>query len=263
MNPPDVSSPGSMESAARMFVAEMKRERRSFWAILLVFFLLLAVMFAYNLVALNSLSGDQKRGEFLRIGEASGSNSAMLSRQNDMAYAQRNAERETRAAQTLKNMQAARRAQTAKPASLVGEANNYAIAHLYGRSLNTSTASVLVAALEAPGLSAPQRALFNAALFDWSMPDTMEAEDLRLAKKPVEDAAAILLAAPAYQAYGHAVKAGYYFRQGNSGDVYMQWENGCKELVDETEAALKVAGAVAAKLGDPEAAGLNLHYWNG
>ena len=263
MNPPDVSSPGSMESAAKMFVSEMRRERRSYWAIMIFFFVLLAIMFAYNLVALNSLSGDQKREEFRSRGEAAGSRSQLLSNQNDIAYAQRNAEREVQEAQKLSNLQAARRAQQAKPKDLVSSASKYALAHFYGRSLNMSTASVVVAALEAPGLSKQQKALFDAALFDWGMPDTMDGEDLRLAKKPVEDNAGVLLASPAYEAYGHAVKAGYYFRQANSGDVYMQWDNGCKELVDETEAALKAGGDVAKQLGDPEAAGLNLHYWNG
>ncbi len=252
-----------MESAARMFVAEMRRERRSYWAIMIFFFVLLAIMFVYNLVALSSLSGDQKREEFRSRGEAAGSRRQLLSEQNGIAYSQRNAEREIHEAQKLANLQAARRAQQAKPANLVTSASRYAIGHFYGRTLNMSTASVIVAALEAPKLSRQQKALFDAALFDWGMADTMEDVDLRLAKKPVEDFANVLLADPAYAAYGHAVRAGYYFRQANSGDVYMQWDNGCKELVDETEEALKAAGAVAAQLGDPEAAGLNLHYWNG
>lgn len=263
MNPPDVSSPGSMESAAKMFVTEMRRERRSYWAIMVFFFILLAIMFVYNIVALNSLSGDQKRAEFRSRGEAAGSRSQLLSSQNDVAYALRNAERETQEAKKLANLQAARRAQMAKPAALVDDATRHAIAHLYGRSLNESTASVIVAALDAPGLSAQQKALFDAALFDWSMPDTMDKSDLAGAKASVEQFASVLLASPDYAAYGHAVKAGYYFRQANSGDVYMQWDNGCQELVDETEAALQAAASVSAKLEDPEAAGLNLHYWNG
>jgi hypothetical protein len=252
-----------MDAAARLFVTAMRRERRSYWAIMIFFFLLLAIMFAYNLIALDALSGDQRREEFRNRGEAAGSRSQLLSALNTIAYAQRNAERERQQAQRLDAMQVARRAMLAEPRTLVEEAHGYAIGHLYGRPLNMSTAAVVVAALETQGLPPAQRALLDAALFDWGLSDTLGDQDLARARPRVDQAAQILLAEPDFAPYGHAVKAGYYFRQANSGDVYMAWDNGCRELVEETEAALVFAGRVAAQLSDPQAAGLNLHYWKG
>ncbi|MDP3736595.1 MAG: hypothetical protein Q8R02_04350 [Hyphomonadaceae bacterium] len=263
MNPPDASSPGSMESAARMFVVEMRRERRSFWAILLVFFLLLAIMFAYNLVALSSLSGDQRREEFRSKGENAGALAEVLSQQNTAAYAQAIAQRETQEAQKTDSIAAFRRALRDSPDTLVSAAERYAVGHLYGRSLNSSTAAVVAGALESKKLSASQRALLNAALFDWGMPNTMSEVSLGEAQQQVERNTKVLLADPKYAAYGHAAKTGFWFRKANSGEMYMDWNNGCKELVDDAQQALKAAQAVATKVGSAQASGLNLNYWHG
>lgn len=263
MSPPDVSSPGSMESAARMFVSEMRRERRSYWAIMVFFFILLAIMFTYNLVALNTLSVDQRREEFRSRGEAAGALNAVLGDQNDAAFAQSAASRQAQEAQSIGNSSALRRALRNSPDTLVEEAERYAIGHLYGRSLNSSTAAVLTGALESKRLTPQQRALLNAALIDLGMPSTMSELNLRAALRDVEEQAQILIADPAYAAYGHAARTGYRFRQANSGDMYMDWNNGCKELVEEAEKALLSAPAVATRLNDSQAAGLNLHYWHG
>src|SRR5262245_13905961 len=43
----------------------------------------------------------------------------------------------------------------------------------------------------------------------------------------------------------------------------MDWENGCKELVGEVASALKIEDPAANEGINPDAAGLNLHYWRG
>ncbi len=250
--------------AARLLVDQMQRERQSFWSILGVFFLLLAGiggMIIYQMLELKSLAEDARTKRFETIGEQSFALSSLRTQQNDGAVAQRDALEERMAAQemTAIALQAAR----ATPQALAKDAERFARDHFLGRSLNQSTAVVVTGALDGRQIPASQRALLSAAFADWNMPDRMTASDLTEALPKVEANARTLLADPMLAYFGHAALAAYHFRRANSAAVYMDWDKGCKELVEEASAALALGDPALAEGADPEAAGLNLHYWRG
>lgn len=251
-------------SAARLLVDQMQRERRSFWGILGVFFLLLAGiggMIVYQMLALKTFTEDSRAQRFHEIGDQSLALSQLRSQQNDGALAQRQAVDQRIKAQKMTDV--AYRALRASPDSLVRAAEALAKDHFLGRSLNQSSAMVVTGALDSKRLSQSQKALLNAALEDWNMPDSMEKAELAAALPKVEARAKSLIADRSLAYFGYAAKAAYRFRQANSATVYMDWNDGCKELVDEATAALAIADPAASESADPEAAGLNLHYWRG
>lgn len=251
-------------AAARLLVDQMQRERRSFWGILGVFFLLLAGiggMIVYQMLELRSFAEDSRARRFQEIGEQSLALSQLRTQQNDGSVAQREAVNQQ--VQSQKMTDVAWQALRARPESLVSKAEVYAKEHFLGRSLNQSSALVVTGALDAPRLSKSQKALFGAALTDWNMPDDMAQPDLVAAWPEVNAHAGALMSDSRLAYFGHAAKAAYYFRQANSGAVYMDWENGCSDLVEEATSALAISDPSAAKAADPEASGLNLHYWRG
>ena len=60
---------GAMGPAARMFMEQMARERRSFWGILVVFFLLLAGIGAFLFHEVFSVAQSVKAGDFRQIAQ--------------------------------------------------------------------------------------------------------------------------------------------------------------------------------------------------
>jgi len=246
-----------------MLIDEMKRERRSFWSILFVFFLLLAAvggLMVYNMQKVRDVAADAQKDRFRTIGETSSALSELRSQQNDGAVAQRAVENDRLEGQKM--IAVFLTATQAPAASLETAAVDFSKNHFLGRSLNMSSAALVSKALQAPALPAPSRALLQAALFDWNSDKGALSEDGRAREmaelRPLAD---LLLADPNLAFYGHAAMAAHQFRRASNNDVYMKWEGGCSELVDAVDAAL--SDPVAPASADPTAAGLNLNYWRG
>jgi hypothetical protein len=259
-----MNQPTETGAAARLLVDQMQRERRSFWGILGVFFLLLTGiggMIVYQMLELKTFAEDARAQRFQEIGEQSLALSELRSQQNDGAVAQREAVNQRVEAQRTTDV--AYRALRASPDSLVKSAETYAKQHFLGRTLNQSSATVITGALDSRRLTSGQRALLRAAIDDWNMPNTMPEADLAAAWPKVEANSKALIADRKLRYFGYAARAAYRFRQANSGAVYMDWENGCKELIDETTSALRAENPAANEGVSPDAAGLNLHYWRG
>lgn len=261
-------------SAARMLVSQMQRERRSFWGILTVFFLLLAGiggMLGYQIFALRTFTEDTRARRFQEIGRESITRSDLRSAQDNSAVKQREFVNQTVAAQN--DTEAVWRALKSQSDALVKDAVKYAKLHFLGRPLNQSTAMIVFGALESKKLAPSQRALLKAAQLDWSIPssmltDTISPEQLDPKWLEIQANAAVLLKDPALKYYGHVARGAYYFRKVTNGGLekeakaYMYWDGGCDKLVDEATLALE-AGAGLGEGAPPDASGLNLHYWRG
>jgi hypothetical protein len=266
--------PEDTGTAARMLVSQMQRERRSFWGILTVFFLLLAGiggMLGYQIFALRTFTEDSRARRFQEIGSESITRSDLRTAQDNSAVKQREIMNQTVAAQN--DTEKAWRALKAQPDALVQDAVRYAKQHFLGRPLNQSTAMVVFGALESKRLTASQRALLKAAQLDWSIPssmltDTIAPEQLDPKWPEIQANAAVLLNDPALKYYGYVARGAYYFRKVTNGGLemepkaYMYWDNGCDHLVEEASKALE-AGSGLGEGAAPEASGLNLHYWRG
>ena len=262
-------------SAARLLVGQMQRERRSFWGILAVFFLLLAGiggMLAYQIFALRSFTAESRLKEFTQMGLQSRAMEKLRSGHNDAAVKLReSADRATEAQLATGKVWDALKS---RPEALVAEGLSYARQHFLGRPLNQSTAMVVTGALKAATLAPGQKALLDAAILDWSIPSSMVIDTVPPQQFPdirkVRDNAAILLADPdpAMQFFGHMAEAAYLFRKVSNGGLqtpskpYMDWDNGCEQLVDLATKALKL-GVPVTEGSDPGAIGLNLRYWRG
>lgn len=263
--------------AARMLVGQMQRERRSFWGILAVFFLLLAGiggMLGYQIFALRTFAEDSRAQRFKEIGMQSKAMMDLRRSQDESAVKLREAANQTSAAQAA--TEEAWKALRDPPEKSAPRALAYAKQHFLGRPLNQSTALVLTGALQWDGLPSSQAALMRAALLDWSTPTSMLVDTVRPEQMPKLEAvranADVLLNDPAPQAklFGHAAMAAHYYRQASNGRLrspplpFMDWENGCKELVEHTTAALEIMSSLRTEEAtDPEASGLNLHYGRG
>jgi hypothetical protein len=260
MDAQPTSETGQMGPAARMFMEQMARERRSFWGILAVFFLLLAGIGGFILYEVISVSETLKAEDFRTVGLTAKRFTDMrndLNAQQTALAAQQDADREARETMAMV-MQAAREA----PAKQVPDALFYAQGEILGLPLNNSTASLLAsAATAAKGEDAD---LINAAMADWrdeSVPAGWAKGDPALAKLAQK-----LASGSARPALGHALLASIAFRKTRIKGANSAWDRGCKEVVEETALAEKSrlkAGvrADADHDGDQVAAGLNLLYW--
>lgn len=260
---PGKGEPVSTSAAARLLIEEMQRERRSFWGILSVFFLLLTgvgALIIYTTYKVTIGEQETQREQFASIGKNAEALTGLLNQQNTVGLEQKRQELERIAAQKLIGINvAARNGSTIK---FVPIAIDYAGRHFLGQPLNMSSASVAAGVLEedaAKAAAGPQAVLLlQAALADWTQDEAVLAPlARRLANMPAE--------AGPYSAYGHAALAGIAFRKSQPNGS--AWDQGCSDVVAEVEAA-QAAGALElarenAKSGAPEATGLNLDYWQG
>ncbi len=257
---PRPSEPVSTSAAARLLIEEMQRERRSFWGILGVFFLLLtgiAALIIYTTFRVTAGEQETQREQFASLGRNAEALTGLLNQQNDVALEQKRQEVERIAAQKMIGINvAARNGSTVKFTPI---ALDYAGRHFLGQPLNMSSASVAAGVLEESAAKAavgPNGAvLLQAALADWTQDDGA-----------LDPLAKHLINMPKpYPAYGHAALAAIAFRKANANGS--QWDKGCSDVVAEVEAA-QAAGAIEiaehnSRSNAPEATGLNLDYWQG
>ncbi|MEZ5936758.1 MAG: hypothetical protein R3C52_00895 [Hyphomonadaceae bacterium] len=251
-------------AAARMLIEEMQRERRSFWGILAVFFLLLAgigALIIYTTYRVTTGEYDSRRQQFLNMGASAEALTGLLNQQNTASIEQKRLEREQIAAQRMIGVNVATR--NGSTVKYVPHALDFARRHFMGEPLNMSSGSVVAAVLElgaaeASPLSGDDRTLLRAAMADWTQDDaTLETLAGQLADVPV--------ARGDHAIFGHIAKARLAFDR--AADIGYDWDGACAEAVAEVKAAQE-AGAIDLALrfedqGLPEAAGLNLDYWQG
>jgi tetratricopeptide (TPR) repeat protein len=245
-------------SAARMLIDQMQRERRSFWGILGVFFLLLGgigALILYNTQRLSDVEQARAETEFRSIGQNAEALSDLRNQLNTASIERKRAEMDRIAAQIMiRASLSARNGQA--PEQLLSLAQIYARKHFLGEPLNMSSGSVVASALQYS--DGPVGYLLEAALSDWN------GDEPRLTQN-----ADLLIGTgdPAFAAIGHAALAGQSFRKAEPAGVNFAWDQGCEAAVTSVDAAIAAGalqqGAAFADAGDPEAGGLNLDYWRG
>lgn len=248
----------SMEPTARLLMTEMRRERRSFWAIIAVFLTLLVLIGAfllYNAKQLSDLAGDVKEKEFRQIGQFT---SAMTNTRNSLnTQAGRNAADAQANMETRADLLVRVRVGLTGPEA-TAEALTDARKNFLGRPLNGSTAQLVAAVWDKS--QGEDKLLLQAALASWRADDA----ELEQVARQLSDAHAVVR---------HAILAGVAYRKSQGPGANSGWDKGCKDTVEEVAAA-KAAGldAFAKTLpGQPgkgmgtdlHAVGLNLSHWQG
>jgi tetratricopeptide (TPR) repeat protein len=245
-------------SAARMLIDQIQRERRSFWGILGVFFLLLGgigALILYNTQRLRDVERERAETEFRTIGLNAEALTDLRGQLNTASVEQKRLEMDRVAAQIMiRSSLAARNGQPSE--QVLSLAQIYARKHFLGEPLNMSSGSVVASAMSYS--EGPAGYLLEAALADWN------GDEPRLQSNAE---ALVAVKDRSYQAIGEAAMAALSFRRAEPAEVNFAWDKGCEATVRHVDAAI-AAGALEqsaafASAGDPEAGGLNLDYWRG
>jgi hypothetical protein len=240
-----------------MLIDQMQRERRSFWGILSVFFLLLGgigALILYNTQRLSDVEKEHAEAEFRTIGASAEALSDLRNQLNTSRIEQKRQEMDRIASQTMiRSAVGARNGQAAQqlPVALI-----YARKHFLGEPLNMSSGSVVAFAQEA-AIGADDY-LLETVLADWNRDEPRLTRSAELLAES-DDAS--------YRAIGHAALAAQAFRRAEPAGVNFAWDKGCADVVRHVDAAIEAGildqARAFAQAGDPEAGGLNLDYWRG